>query len=316
MGTKEDVLKILINNADSFISGEALAKQLSLSRAAVWKAIKGLQKQGYTIDAVTNRGYRLNEQNDIITEKSLKKFLDFDADVLYYPVIDSTNNEAKRLVNDGSGKPMLLVAEEQTNGRGRQGKSFYSPPLTGIYMTLVTHPMSRLANAVTATTAASVAVCRAVEELTQLKPKIKWVNDVYLDGKKICGILTEAITDFETQTVSSVIIGIGMNIKTIDFPSEVENAASLNVNISRVKLIACIANHLNRILCCDYSEFITYYRSHSMIIGEQIHFIKNAKVMPATAMDIDDTGGLVVRLENGEITTLRSGEISIRRRNI
>ena len=308
MGTKEDVLKILINNADSFISGEALAKQLSLSRAAVWKAIKGLQKQGYTIDAVTNRGYRLNEQNDIITEKSLKKFLDFDADVLYYPVIDSTNNEAKRLVNDGSGKPMLLVAEEQTNGRGRQGKSFYSPPLTGIYMTLVTHPMSRLANAVTATTAASVAVCRAVEELTQLKPKIKWVNDVYLDGKKICGILTEAITDFETQTVSSVIIGIGMNIKTIDFPSEVENAASLNVNISRVKLIACIANHLNRILCCDYSEFITYYRSHSMIIGEQIHFIKNAKVTPATAMDIDDTGGLVVRLENGEI--------SIRRRNI
>lgn len=316
MGTKEDVLKILINNADSFISGEALAKQLSLSRAAVWKAIKGLQKQGYTIDAVTNRGYRLNEQNDIITEKSLKKFLDFDADVLYYPVIDSTNNEAKRLVNDGSGKPMLLVAEEQTNGRGRQGKSFYSPPLTGIYMTLVTHPMSRLANAVTATTAASVAVCRAVEELTQLKPKIKWVNDVYLDGKKICGILTEAITDFETQTVSSVIIGIGMNIKTIDFPSEVENAASLNVNISRVKLIACIANHLNRILCCDYSEFITYYRSHSMIIGEQIHFIKNTKVTPATAMDIDDTGGLVVRLENGEITTLRSGEISIRRRNI
>lgn len=316
MGTKEDVLKILINNADSFISGEALAKQLSLSRAAVWKAIKGLQKQGYTIDAVTNRGYRLNEQNDIITEKSLKKFLDFDADVLYYPVIDSTNNEAKRLVNDGSGKPMLLVAEEQTNGRGRQGKSFYSPPLTGIYMTLVTHPMSRLANAVAATTAASVAVCRAVEELTQLKPKIKWVNDVYLDGKKICGILTEAITDFETQTVSSVIIGIGMNIKTIDFPSEVENAASLNVNISRVKLIACIANHLNRILCCDYSEFITYYRSHSMIIGEQIHFIKNTKVTPATAMDIDDTGGLVVRLENGEITTLRSGEISIRRRNI
>lgn len=316
MGTKEDVLKILINNADSFISGEALAKQLSLSRAAVWKAIKGLQKQGYTIDAVTNRGYRLNEQNDIITEKSLKKFLDFDADVLYYPVIDSTNNEAKRLANDSGGKPMLLVAEEQTNGRGRQGKSFYSPPLTGIYMTLVTHPMSRLANAVTATTAASVAVCRAVEELTQLKPKIKWVNDVYLDGKKICGILTEAITDFETQTVSSVIIGIGMNIKTIDFPSEVENAASLNVNISRVKLIACIANHLNRILCCDYSEFITYYRSHSMIIGEQIHFIKNAKVTPATAMDIDDTGGLVVRLENGEITTLRSGEISIRRRNI
>lgn len=315
MGTKEDVLKILINNADNFISGETLAKKLSKSRAAVWKAIKALQRQGYVIDAVTNKGYRLNEQNDIITQKSLKEFINFDADILYYPIIDSTNNEAKRLVSNGSNRPMLIVAEEQTNGRGRQGKSFYSPPLTGIYMTLVTHPMSKLTNAVTATTAASVAVCKAVEELTDLKPKIKWVNDVYLDGKKICGILTEAITDFETQTVSSVVIGIGMNIKTIHFPDEVENAASLNVNISRVKLIAQIANNLTRILCCDYGEFIDYYISHSMIIGEKINFIKGSKITPATAIDIDSTGGLVVELENGEITTLRSGEISIRKRN-
>lgn len=315
MGTKEDVLKILINNADNFISGETLAKKLSKSRAAVWKAIKALQKQGYVIDAVTNKGYRLNEQNDIITQKSLKEFINFDADILYYPIIDSTNNEAKRLVSNGSNRPMLIVAEEQTNGRGRQGKSFYSPPLTGIYMTLVTHPMSKLTNAVTATTAASVAVCKAVEELTDLKPKIKWVNDVYLDDKKICGILTEAITDFETQTVSSVVIGIGMNIKTIHFPDEVENAASLNVNISRVKLIAQIANNLNRILCCDYGEFIDYYISHSMIIGEKINFIKGSKITPATAIDIDSTGGLVVELENGKIATLRSGEISIRKRN-
>lgn len=314
MSTKDDVLKILINNADSYISGEKLAGELDKSRAAVWKAIKSLQKQGYTIDAVTNKGYRLNDNNDIITEKSLKEFIDFDADVLYYPVTDSTNNEAKKLVNDGSNRPMLIVAEEQTNGRGRQGKSFYSPPLTGIYMTLVTHPMSKLTNAVTATTAASVAVCKAVEELTQLKPKIKWVNDVYLDGKKICGILTEAVTDFETQTVSSVIIGIGMNIKTIDFPNEVENATSLNVNISRVKLIAHIANNLNRILFYDYSEFIDYYISHSMIIGEKINFIKDSKVTPAKAVDIDSTGGLVVELENGETTTLRSGEISIKKR--
>lgn len=315
MSTKDDVLKILINNADDYISGEMLAKKLNKSRASVWKAIKALQKQGYCIDAVTNKGYCLNNENNIITEKSLKEFLDFDADVLYYPVIDSTNNEAKRLITSDNSKPMLIVAEEQTNGRGRQGKSFYSPPLTGIYMTVVTHPMVKLTNAVTATTAASVAVCKAVEQLTDLKPKIKWVNDVYLDGKKICGILTEAVTDFETQTVSSVIIGIGMNIKTIDFPSDVENAASLNVSISRVKLIAQIANNLNRILCHDYSEFIDYYISHSMIIGEKINFIKDSKVTPAKAIGIDSTGGLVVELENGETITLRSGEISIRKIN-
>lgn len=315
MSTKDDVLKNLINNADHYVSGETLAKILNKSRASIWKAIKSLQKQGYVIDAVTNKGYRLNDANDIITKKGLKEYLDFDADVLYYSSVDSTNNEAKRLVSAGSNSPMLIVAEEQTSGRGRQGKSFYSPPLTGIYMTLVTHPMSKLTDAVTATTAAAVAVCKAIEELTELKPKIKWVNDVYLNGKKICGILTEAVTDFETQTVSSVIIGIGINIKTVSFPNEVENAASLNVNISRVKLTAHIANNLNRILCYDYSEFINYYISHSMIIGEKINFIKNAKVTPATAIDIDSTGGLVVQLENGDITTLRSGEISIRKRN-
>ena len=174
--------------------------------------------------------------------------------------------------------------------------------------------MTALQNAVTATTAAAVAVCKAIEELTDKKPKIKWVNDVYLGDKKICGILTEAVTDFETQTVTSVIIGIGMNIKTIDFPSDVENAASLGANVRRADLIAAIARELHAINNSKYNEFIDYYRTHSLIIDKKINFIQNERVTPATAVAIDETGGLVVELESGEQTVLRSGEISIRRR--
>lgn len=315
MSLKDEVLKYLISNSDNYISGETIAATFSKSRAAVWKAIKALQKDGYVIDASTNKGYRLNSDNDILNKDIVQSKLDNNIEVIYYPSIDSTNNEAKRIAASGNKNNLLIIADAQTNGRGRQGKSFYSPPLTGIYMSLVTHPMAELQNAVTATTAAAVAVCKAIEKTTNLKPSIKWVNDVYLNGKKICGILTEAISDFETQTVTSVIIGIGMNIKTIDFPESVENATCLNVNIKRADLIAVITDELCKIISSDYHDFINYYRTHSMIIGKQINFIQNGKITSAKAIEIDNAGGLVVQLENGEQTTLRSGDISIRKQN-
>ena len=152
------------------------------------------------------------------------------------------------------------------------------------------------------------------KKLTDKKPKIKWVNDVYIDGKKICGILTEAVTDFETQTVTSVIIGIGVNITTQTFPDDVTNAGAISCNVSRAALAAEIANQLNKINTGRYEDFISYYRSHSMIIGEKINFIKNGEATPATAVAIDSRGGLEVELADGSRTVLRSGEISIRKR--
>ena len=313
MSTKDRVLKILIEGSNEYISGEAIADRLGVSRAAVWKAIKALRSDGYAINAVTNRGYILGSDNDIITPDLIAAHLKNDIEVLCYPTIDSTNNEAKRLLGSGKTNIFLVTADEQTSGRGRQGKSFYSPALTGVYLTLVLHPMRTLGSTVSVTTAAAVAVCRAVERLTDKAPQIKWVNDVYLGGKKICGILTEAVTDFETQTVTSVIIGVGMNIKTVNFPSDVENAASLDCDIKRAELIAAIADELCRVSESPSSEYMDYYRTHSMIIGKRINFIRNGVVTPATAEYIDKNGGLAVRLENGEITTLTSGEISIRR---
>lgn len=313
MSLKSDILQVL-QSRNTYISGEELAKRFGKSRAAVWKAMKALQEEGYIIDAVTNRGYILTGDNDLITPEILAPKLQRKAEVLYYPTIDSTNTQAKRLVNEGNRNTLLLVADEQTAGRGRQGKSFYSPPMTGIYMTLVVHPGKELQNAVTVTTAAGVAVCRAIEKCTDRQPQIKWVNDVYLGDKKICGILTEAVVDFESGLAESMIIGIGTNIKTITFPDSVENAASLNAEVKRADLIAAIANELMAIIDGGYDDFIDYYRSHSMLIGRDINFIQNGRITPATAIAIDSTGGLVVRLKDGSQTTLRSGEITVRKR--
>lgn len=312
MGLKNDIL-FELSKAEDYISGEALAVKFGKSRAAVWKAVKSLTKEGYHIEAVTNRGYRLSSDNNILSAESVKSHLNKSIDVIFYPSVDSTNNVCKKLVADECGKAFLVVANEQTAGRGRQGKSFYSPSGTGVYFSLVLRPRASLNSTVSITTAAAVAVCRAIESLTGKEPQIKWVNDVYFNGKKVCGILTEAITNFEDGIVDSVIIGIGINISTAQFPESVEGAGSLNADIDRGRLIATVANELLNIATDDYKEFIDYYRTHSMVLGQKIKFIKNSVETPATAVAIDEHGGLEVELESGEHIILRSGEISIRK---
>jgi BirA family biotin operon repressor/biotin-[acetyl-CoA-carboxylase] ligase len=254
----------------------------------------------------------MQKASDLLNEKILQDMLSANVEVIYYPSIDSTNTQAKRLIKDGKSGSFLVVADEQTNGRGRQGKSFYSPKDTGIYMSYVFHPKKAFENVIASTTAAAVAVCRALENLTDLNPKIKWVNDIYIENKKVCGILCETVSDIETNTVNSVIIGIGVNISTEDFPSDIENAASLGKEIGRAELIAEITRQLEAVVSKDFCEFIDYYRSRSMIIGKEISFIQNGVATKATALEIENNGGLVVELENKEIKTLRSGEISIR----
>lgn len=312
MSLKNEILNYLSAHGDEYISGEALAKKFNKSRTAVWKAVKSLQNDGIKIDAVTNRGYRYSDKNDVVSAEAIKQLVDFDCDVVYYDSIDSTNTQAKRLITEGMDRVTLITAAEQTSGRGRQGKSFYSPKNTGIYLSLVVHPMDSLQNSVGITTASSVAVCRAIEKVTPLHPKIKWVNDVYVNDKKVCGILTEAVTDFETQTVTSVIIGVGVNITTSEFPDDVKNASSLGTQVKRADLTAQIANELYKVYNCSFEDIIDYYRSHSMVIGKEIVYIKNGEKFFAKAVGIDNQGGLQIIDENSNQTTLRSGEITVR----
>lgn len=229
------------------------------------------------------------------------------------PTVDSTNTEAKRRLRAGLTEPLLLAAEQQTAGRGRQGRSFYSPAETGIYMTLVIHPHAPLADTVSVTTRASVAVCRAIRRVTKLQPEIKWVNDLYLRGKKICGILAEAESDYAAGITNSLIIGVGINVTTADFPEELTEAASLAVAADRDLLIAAVAEELLRETArLGDRSYLEDYRRWSMVLGRQIVWTRNGESRIGRAVAIGEDGGLAVEAEDGSRHILQSGEISLR----
>ncbi len=318
MTVKQQVLQALEQSRGEAIPGQELADKLGVSRTAVWKAVHALQQEGHRIQN-EKRGYTLKAESDMLSVAGIQQYLDesVDIDIRIYPQIDSTNDEAKRLAAQGVNTPTLLVSEEQTAGKGRLGRTFYSPKQNGCYFTLLLQPHTSLETTVQATLAAAVAVCRAVEECSGMDTEIKWVNDVYLHGKKLCGILTEAVTDFESQTVSSLIIGIGINTGALpeEIPAEVrEIAASLyDVSIGRNRLIARVVSHLLSLLTQGSAEYLPEYRRRSMILGKEITYEKQGVTHTAVAKEIDEVGGLVVE-ENRETHTLRSGEVSVRPR--
>ena len=324
MSVKKEVLAMLETYRAQDISGEQMAQALGVSRAAVWKAINSLKAQGYPIAATTNRGYRLEAQSDLLSAEGIRPHVLpqlKDGDILVFETIDSTNLEAKRRAMAGGGHFTAVVADRQTLGRGRFGRSFFSPPGCGVYMSLLLKPTPRQLSDVTLlTTAAAVAVCRAIEALTPLRPQIKWVNDLYLDGKKLCGILTEAVTDLESGAVESVVIGLGLNFKQSEtaLPEEVAAVAGTLFGarppaITRNRLIAEIMNQLFALWdTLSTRAFLADYRSRSMLLGQEIVFARGEEKYAATAEEIDDDGALVVRMPNGERLALRSGEVSVR----
>ncbi len=232
--------------------------------------------------------------------------------VIHFDKVDSTNSKAKQTALLGYDSPMLFIADCQTAGRGRLGRSFYSPDSTGLYMSYLYKPQTALSDGVAVTCAASVAVALAIEELTDLKPAIKWVNDIFVDGRKVCGILSESVTD--KDGVTSIVVGIGININTQDFPEDLKNiAGSLKTNLNRELLAEVIIKHLTRFIeTMPERKFIEPYKKRSMVLGKQIVFTANGKSSVATAIDIDNNGGLVVKLGEHSIMTLSTGEISVK----
>jgi BirA family biotin operon repressor/biotin-[acetyl-CoA-carboxylase] ligase len=343
MSTRGNVLKALEENKGRAVSGEELASSLNISRGAVWKAIQELRREGYNIGAVTNKGYCLAPDSDVlsvegilphVTERSM-------ADCIHvFKTLESTNLTAKKIALDGAPYNTVVIAEEQTKGRGRMGRSFFSPPIGGIYMTFILEPRFDTARSVLITSAASVAVCKAIETVTGISCRIKWVNDVYMEDKKICGILTEAVTDFESGHIDHIVLGIGINYSTARaaFPEDLSGiAGSLfekapktagdsanrpSEGVSRNRLIAEVIDQMLEINGnLESRDFIDEYKSRSFVLGKEILVIPTsglgkernlAEGIPASAIDIDGDGGLVVRYRDGAVQTLNSGEISIR----
>lgn len=319
MSTKQRVLSVLNENKEKAVSGQEIADQLAISRTSIWKAIKTLQEEGYRIEATTNKGYRLTEEPDVLSEPFLRTLLHKQPKVLnVYKEIGSTNDEAKQLVNEKKISSGLLLAEQQTKGRGRLGRTFYSPHQTGLYMSLIYQNKEGM-DAASITTTAAVAVCKAIEKLTDKKPVIKWVNDIFLDGYKICGILTEGTVNFETGTIDAIIVGIGLNFQTPStVPEEFESIiGSLfqqeKAPITRNELAAEIVNQLDALYAhLDNAAVLEEYRKRCFVLGREVSFAEGEKTVQAIARTIDEEGGLVVELVNGQMKTLRYGEISIR----
>lgn len=322
MTVKEYVLQALEENKGSSISGEALAERLGVSRSAIHKAIKALRAEGYQIEAATNKGYCLSPSSDMLSAQGIAMHLSSEFSHLplhVYKTVDSTNNVAKKLALEGADHGTAILSFHQSHGKGRLGRTFISPANTGIYMSVLLKPSFDMSHSVLITTAASVAVVRAIEKVTGLAPEIKWVNDIYVNGKKICGILTEAITGFETGQIEYLIVGIGINCSIKGFPDDLlQIAGALSGDFSKNHLAAEVLNQLLPLI--DHIEdrsFIQDYRSHSMVLGKTITVYKggyteDAPGRVARVLDIDINGGLQVLYSDGEQETLSTGEISIR----
>ena len=320
--TKDHVLSILRQHPDQFVSGSALASDLRISRTAVWKAVEQLREEGYPILSVPRRGHRLSSGGDVLSEQGIRSFLTrSDLEVRFFPTITSTNTVLKQLAAENAPAGLALVAAEQTAGRGRLGRSFYSPSGTGLYLSLLLRPELEAAQAVCLTACAAVAVAESLESLADVHPAIKWVNDLYLGGKKVCGILTEAGLDCETGRMSYVVVGIGINTRLPagDFPPEIRDVAGAVFGDTpipdlRNRLAALVLDRLMTYAADPASpSLFEAYRRRSLVPGRSIRILAPGRdPVPALALGLEPDYALRVRLEDGTEQLLRSGEISIR----
>ncbi len=311
MPLKDELLKTLEENRTAPVSGQELARRFSVSRTAVWKAIGELKAQGYQISSATNRGYQLSIDDDHLSQSAITGTLKDAIPVYVYDAVDSTLNEAKRRYADGE-KRFAVAADAQTAGRGRRGRQFFSPKGTGLYLTLAL-PLSCAVEAAPSITAyAAVCVCRAIETLTGKQARIKWVNDVFMDGKKVCGILTEASTSLESGMIETVFIGIGVNVSPCDVPDELKEIVGF-VNPKQPIRNLLAAAIINGLLQYDENKdgFLDDYRTRSLTIGRRVQCALGEERFMATATGIDALGGLIVRMDSGETRTLYSGEAKL-----
>ena len=323
MAVKDAVLQALERARGERLSGGRLAQQLGVSRAAVHKAIAALRAGGMAIDGVPGEGYRLAAADDSLTAAGVQALLDtrrIGRDMAVAPSLTSTNTVIKeRYLDRPHG--FVLLAEQQTGGRGRLGRTFASPAQTGVYQTILLHPTLPLAHIQLATIAAAVSVAEAVEQTAGFAPQIKWVNDVLHEGRKLAGILTEATIEGESGAVSALLVGIGVNLRPNPaWPDDVRAVAGALGEFGRVprraELAAAVLNRFERAYALleqgRADELLHAYRSRLCCLGKPIRVISPAGTYPADCVGLDDSGHLLVRDEDGRTRTLSSGEISIR----
>lgn len=313
----------LLRRQEGFLSGEDIGRELSITRAAVWKGIKKLREEGYEIEAVTNRGYRLTNPETMYNKRELEQGLKtktMGQTIYFYEETDTTNNRARELALEGAPEGTLVVAEKQTAGRGRRGKVWESPLGTGIWMSLVLRPQIAPAEASVLTLLCGLATAEAIEAETGLSAGIKWPNDILINGKKAVGILTEM--DCEMSEVHFVIPGIGINVNTASFPPEIADIATslyleCGKTVSRRRLVHKVLERLEEhyetfLRTGSFAAMLEDYRKHCITLGKEVHVLGREPFF-AEALNITPEGELLVRrADNGKEEVVFSGEVSIR----
>lgn len=323
--SREKVLSLLLEDTSRSLSGEAMSRRLGVSRAAVWKAIEALRQEGYVITSAPNRGYRLESSPDRVRVGELSGPLAgcrVGSTLECLETIDSTNTECKRRAMVGAEEGLVILAEEQTGGRGRLGRTFQSPKGCGLYLSALLRPNLPPAEVVDFTAWVAVAVCDGIEAACGVRPRIKWTNDIVLNKKKLVGILTELGLESETNCLQYLVTGIGINVnhRPEDFGEDIRDMATslaqeLGHPVRRSALAAEIIKAIDR-MYADFprnkQEYLDKYRADCLTTGQQVQIITPVSRQEAFAVEIDDEFRLVVEFPDGTRKAMSAGEVSVR----
>ncbi len=318
-----EILRMLRRQPGGYVSGEEISRRLDVTRTAIWKHIRALKQDGYGIEAHSRLGYRLCGVPDLLLPDEIAAALTtrrLGRAVAYFRRVESTNNEAKKLAVAGCPEGQIVVAEEQSVGRGRLARGWFSPFAGGVWFTIVLRPPFSPQDAPKCTLLAAVAVCRAIRRATGVACGIKWPNDILYEGKKLVGILTEMSA--EMDAINHIVIGIGVNVNiaAADFPPELRDlATSLSLAagrpLPRLAIFAAVLEELERIydlvLAAGFGPVLAEWRDMSVTLGRAVDVSGPGRQFSGTALDVDDDGALLVKTDAG-VERVLAGDVSIR----
>ena len=321
---KRRIVEILKENKGKFISGQVLSDELDVSRTSISNHMKTLKEEGYKIESISRKGHKLISSPDILTKEELAQYLETDyigRKIYYHESLESTNTLAKDLARENESEGIVVISEEQTSGRGRLGRNWTSPKKKGIWMSIVVKPNIEPIDASKITQITAASVYRALSEM-DIETSIKWPNDIILNDKKICGILTEMSSEMMQINYMVVGIGINVNLDLEDLPEDLrEKASSIKIETgsetNRKELVARILNNFEYFYNLfvnqgDISEAIDICRKKSILIGKEVRVIERDKEFERIAVDLTDKGELIVKDDKGNPSVLISGEVSVR----
>lgn len=322
---KSEILRLL-RESDGYLSGQQLSERFGVSRAAVWKVICGLREEGYQVEAVRKKGYRIVESPDILSKEELESLMQTQwagRKILYYDETESTNRIIRRAADDGAPHGTLAVADRQTGGKGRRGRTWDSPAGCSIYMSVLLRPKIRPERASMLTLVMAVSTAEGIRDCLSAgegeKIRIKWPNDIIVNGRKLAGILTEM--NAQIDYIDHVTVGVGINVNTGSFPDELKHAASMKTEFGRTfrrsVLIAAVMKRLEEnyesfIGAGDLSPLMERYRSMLINLDRDVLVIRPSGQYRGHAVGIEPTGELLVRKEDGTVEKVYAGDVSVR----